>query len=97
MVASGIDVVRADGGLVHIRRAHDTDREALLALNARASDISIYYRFFALSRHMADAYVDRLLRPPDSDHQALVALVAGSWSAWPHSSGSAVPRPRSHC
>jgi acyl-CoA synthetase (NDP forming)/GNAT superfamily N-acetyltransferase len=91
MVASGVDVVRADGGLAHIRPVQDGDRQALLALNARVSDRSIYHRFFISSRHLADLYVNRLLRPMnterDSDcdakhqasakHQALVALVGG--------------------
>ena len=75
MVADGIDVVRADGGLVHIRPVQDGDREALLALNARVSDRSIYHRFFILSRHAADLYVDRLLRPVSSEHQALLAFI----------------------
>jgi acyl-CoA synthetase (NDP forming)/GNAT superfamily N-acetyltransferase len=77
MVAVGIDVVRADGGLVHIRPVRDGDRDALLALNDRVSDTSIYYRFFSLSRHTADIYLDRLLRPPDSEHESIVALVGG--------------------
>ncbi len=75
MVANEVDAVRADGGLVHIRPIQDGDHGGLLALNARASDQSIFNRFFSLSRHAADVYVDRLLRPPDADHQALVAFV----------------------
>ena len=74
MASYEIDAVRADGGLVHIRPIEDGDRAALLALNARASDQSIFYRFFTLSRHAADAYVDRLLRPESDEHKALVAL-----------------------
>ncbi len=75
MPSNDIDAVRADGGLVHIRPVQEGDRKALLALNERASDQSIFYRFFTLSRHAADDYVERLLRPASIEHQALVALV----------------------
>ena len=75
MPSNDIDAVRADGGLVHIRPVREGDRKALLALNERASDQSIFYRFFTLSRHAADDYVERLLRPASVEHQALVALV----------------------
>ena len=75
MPSNDIDAVRADGGLVHIRPVQEADRKALLALNERASDQSIFYRFFTLSRHAADDYVARLLRPASIEHQALVALV----------------------
>ena len=38
------DAVRTDGGLVHIRPAVPVDEAALLALDHRVSDRSIYYR-----------------------------------------------------
>jgi RimJ/RimL family protein N-acetyltransferase len=63
--------------MVCIRALEDTDRGALLALNEHVSDGSLYRRFFFVSRHAADAYVDRLLRPTTADHQALVGLVDG--------------------
>jgi acetyl coenzyme A synthetase (ADP forming)-like protein len=72
---SEYDAVRTDGGLVHIRPAVPADEAALKALDHRASDRSIYYRFFTVNRHAADTYVDRLLRPSSADHHALVALV----------------------
>ena len=75
--SSEYDAVRADGGLVHIRPAVPADKAALIALDHRASDRSIYYRFFTVSRHAADTYVDRLLRPSSADHRALVALIGG--------------------
>ncbi len=77
MVGNDVVAVRADGGLVHIRPAQADDRKALRALNERASDQSIFYRFFTLSRHAADAYVERLLRPASVEHQVLVALIGG--------------------
>jgi acetyl coenzyme A synthetase (ADP forming)-like protein len=70
-----VDALRSDGGLVHLRPVKENDREGLLRLHARASDESIYYRFFTVSRHAADAYLERLLGPADGEHQALVALV----------------------
>ena len=78
MVAIGIDVVRADGGLVHIQPVGDGDRKALLALNDRISDASLYHRFLTMSRDTADVYLDRLLRPSDSERETLVALVGGT-------------------
>jgi acyl-CoA synthetase (NDP forming)/GNAT superfamily N-acetyltransferase len=71
----GVDAVRADGGLVHIRPVRVTDRAALRALNANASDRAIYLRFFSANRGTADVYLDALLRPAAAQHQALVAIV----------------------
>ncbi|MEJ7772332.1 MAG: GNAT family N-acetyltransferase [Geodermatophilaceae bacterium] len=71
----GVYAVRADGGLVQIRPARPDDREALIRLNARSSDRSLYLRFFAVNRPAADSYVDFELRPPDDDHAALVAMI----------------------
>jgi acyl-CoA synthetase (NDP forming)/RimJ/RimL family protein N-acetyltransferase len=74
---SEYDAVRTDGGLVHIRPAVPTDEAALIALDHRASDRSIYYRFFSINRHAADTYAHRLLRPSSDGHRALIALVDG--------------------
>ena len=69
--------LRTGGGLVQLRPVKESDREALLALHARASDESIYYRFFSVGRHAADVYLKRLLRTAGVEQQALVALVGG--------------------
>jgi acyl-CoA synthetase (NDP forming)/GNAT superfamily N-acetyltransferase len=70
------DAIRSDGGLVHIRTACADDLDGLRALHARASDRSIYLRFFSLSRVTADEYVAHLLlRPSGRDRQVLVATV----------------------
>jgi acyl-CoA synthetase (NDP forming)/GNAT superfamily N-acetyltransferase len=74
-IGTGVDAIRVDGGLIHLRPPGPGDRAGLLALNAGVSDQSIYNRFFILDRHVADAYVDRLLRPPDDDHEALLAFI----------------------
>jgi hypothetical protein len=55
------DAVLADGSLVHIRPPVTTDRAALLALHARLSERSSYFRYFSLSRHAGEAHVDHLL------------------------------------
>jgi acetyl coenzyme A synthetase (ADP forming)-like protein len=70
----GVDAVRSDGGLVHIRSIRADDRAELLALDRRLSDRSIYLRFFSIGRHAADVFVDKLLRPPNDDQHALVAV-----------------------
>jgi acetyl coenzyme A synthetase (ADP forming)-like protein len=75
MTTDEVDAVRSDGGLVRIRSIRSTDRDELLALDERVSERSIYLRFFTIGRHTADAYVERLLRPPDDDHHALVAVI----------------------
>ena len=70
-----LDAVRTDGGLIHLRPVRESDRDALQDLNKRASDRSIYLRFFSLSRYAADSYLDTLLRPASADHQALAACL----------------------
>jgi len=65
--------LRTGGGLVQLRPVKESDREALLALHARASDESIYYRFFSVGRHAAD------VRP-------WWHLSAATWSEWPATS-----------
>lgn len=72
-----IDAVRADGGLVHIRPVDATDKEQIDGLDERVSDRAIYLRFFSVSRHTARVYLDRLIRPPDPTHSALIATVDG--------------------
>ncbi len=69
------DALAANGTIVHLRSVRPTDRDALLALNAAASDRSIYLRFFAANRLAADSYVDVLLEPAGPTHHALVAEI----------------------
>ncbi len=71
----GIDALRSDGGLIHIRPVVPGDRDELVALDERVSLRSIYLRFFSGSRHTADVYLPALLEPPSPDHRALVATV----------------------
>ena len=66
-----------DGRSVRIRTVFPADRDALLALNAAASDRSIYLRFFTANRRAADNYLDVLTRPSGPDHHALLAELEG--------------------
>jgi GNAT superfamily N-acetyltransferase len=76
-MAIDLDPARTAADLVQIRALEFADRDALLALDDHVSDRSLYRRFFIVSRHAADVYVDQLLRPCSADHQALVGLVDG--------------------
>jgi acyl-CoA synthetase (NDP forming)/GNAT superfamily N-acetyltransferase len=73
----GVDAIRADGGLVHIRKVNPADGNGIRALHARASDRSIYLRFFSISRATAESHVATLIRPSARDHHALAACVRG--------------------
>ncbi|HEY5150834.1 MAG TPA: hypothetical protein VIJ23_13650 [Mycobacterium sp.] len=65
----GVDAVRADGGLVHIRPFAASDADALRALHARVSDRSMYLRFFGLGRPAGEKYVTLLMRPASPSHR----------------------------
>jgi len=65
----------ADGRPLHVRSVQPEDEPGLLALNAAASDRSIYLRFFAANRQAADRYVSTELKAPGPDHHALLAEV----------------------
>jgi GNAT superfamily N-acetyltransferase len=74
----GVDAIRADGGLVHIRTLTPADGDGIRALHDRASDRSIYLRFFSASRATAESYISTLTRPSARDHHALAACVHGA-------------------
>ena len=74
---NGVDAVRADGGLVHIRTVTASDLVGLRALHAHASDRSIYLRFFSRSRAAAEDYLATLIQPSSRDQHALVACIRG--------------------
>jgi len=76
----GVDAVRADGGLVHIRPFAASDADALRALHSRVSDRSMYLRFAAgglIGVSFLGATIDRMTSPPATT----VWSVAGSRSA----------------
>ena len=69
-----MEALTTQGRIVRIRPVVEADAAALRALNKRTSDLSLYLRFFSLNRRVADLHVAAVVRPPDPDHQALVAL-----------------------
>ena len=75
LTPAGIDALRADGGMVHIRPATVDDMAALQDLHARASDRSIYLRFFSANRRAVPEYVAGLARKNDRDHYTLIAVI----------------------
>ncbi len=75
--AGGIDAVRTDGGLVHIRPVQPEDIEPLLNLHDGVSERSRYLRFFSFSRNSAVAYVRLLVQPASDRHVALCAWIDG--------------------
>lgn len=65
----GVDAVRSDGGLIHIRTVTTADHDKLQSLHEHASDRSIFLRFFSLSRATAKDYLNKLLeRSARADH-----------------------------
>ncbi|MBN9620818.1 MAG: hypothetical protein J0H43_13980, partial [Actinobacteria bacterium] len=58
-----VDSLTADGRIVHVRALGPCDLEQLVALHERASDRSIYLRFFNLNRSSALAYAQHLVDP----------------------------------
>ena len=69
------DAVLSDGSLVHIRPPVTGDRAALLALHARLSERSSYFRYFSLSRQAGEAHVGHLLDEGDDTLDSLLALI----------------------
>lgn len=72
----GSEALTTQGRIVRIRPVTAADTPDLLELNSRTTDRSLYQRFFAVNRRVADAYVERLVRPRGADHEALVAILA---------------------
>ena len=78
MPRPGVDVVRSDGGLAHLRPAEDSDRASLLALFESCSGRSLYYRFFSLNRSAIFQSVDRLVGTSAANGRVLLATVGGT-------------------
>jgi predicted CoA-binding protein/GNAT superfamily N-acetyltransferase len=69
------DVVLADGGTVHVRPIRPSDRARLVAMHARLSPQSIYYRYFSPKPRLTDKELDRFTTVDFVDRVALVALL----------------------
>ncbi|MGH3483698.1 MAG: GNAT family N-acetyltransferase [Nocardioidaceae bacterium] len=72
-----VEVLLADGSIATVRGFGPEDAGATRDLHRRASDVSIYRRFFALDRRSGDRYVDHLLAAGPDDTVALVAELQG--------------------
>ena len=68
------DALISDGRIVHLRDIGPGDHDELIALHARASDHSIYLRYFSGNRSSADQYIARLASPHDAKHHAIGAF-----------------------
>jgi hypothetical protein len=69
----GVDVLTADGGIVRIRPVRQDDQPGLSALYDRASDESLYRRFFVGGRRGPAADIERVTRTDGPGHAALLA------------------------
>ncbi|MGA5298297.1 GNAT family N-acetyltransferase [Nucisporomicrobium flavum] len=72
------DALTSDGGIVTIRPVADGDRPELSRLFGESSEDNLRLRFFCLpSAATISAEIDRLCRPGDERHLAVVATEAG--------------------
>jgi len=71
------DALTLDGGVVRLRAVRPDDAAALTDLHKRAGQNSLRLRFFTISRASVDREVQRLIRPPDPDHVAVLAEEGG--------------------
>jgi GNAT superfamily N-acetyltransferase len=76
--ADGSASADVHGRVIRIRPLEAQDHDALIAMNSRSSDRSLYRRFFTANRNAADSYIERLLKLPVSSRQALVAVADGA-------------------
>jgi acyl-CoA synthetase (NDP forming)/ribosomal protein S18 acetylase RimI-like enzyme len=72
----GTDAVLVGGGLVNIRPIRASDLPGLHDLHSRASDGSMYRRYFSLNREAGDRYLSSLVASGPPQHHALVASAA---------------------
>src|SRR5262249_49184948 len=63
-----------NGGQVEIRALRPSDRSALLGAVARASDQSLYRRFFGVRREFSDAQVAAFVNVDFNEQVALLAV-----------------------
>src|SRR4051794_11484940 len=72
-----VDALTMQGRIVHVRPVRPDDETAIRDLHHRVSSNSRYMRFFSAGA-APQSEVRRLIRPPDSDHLALVVEDAGT-------------------
>jgi acyl-CoA synthetase (NDP forming)/GNAT superfamily N-acetyltransferase len=69
----GVYALLTDGTTVLIRPAGPDDKAAVRQLHAQMSPANAYLRFFSISPLAADREAERVCRPADHDHAALLA------------------------
>ena len=77
MAGAGTYALLTDGSTVEIRPASPADAGAVQAMHAQMSPGNLYLRFFSLSPHSARREAERVTRPPDAYHAALLAWLGG--------------------
>ena len=65
----------ADGTTVEIRQASPDDIEAVTRFHEDMSKDNLYMRFFSMSKRAGGQEAQRVCRPADADHAALLALL----------------------
>ncbi|MCQ4084806.1 GNAT family N-acetyltransferase [Streptomyces sp. RB6PN25] len=63
----------ADGTTIEIRPVEPDDLKMVRRFNRAMSPDNLYLRFFSISRRAAEQEAQRVCRPPDPDHVALLA------------------------
>ena len=77
MAGAGTYALLTDGSTVEIRPAAPEDGQAVQAMHAGMSPDNLYLRFFSLSPRSAGREAQRVTRPPDAYHAALLAWLDG--------------------
>jgi len=67
----------ADGSTVEIQQAGPQDADDVRAMHQHLSQANSYLRFFSFSPQAAEREAQRLCRPPDGSHAALLARLSG--------------------
>ncbi|MBO0832021.1 MAG: GNAT family N-acetyltransferase, partial [Actinobacteria bacterium] len=67
----------ADGSTVEIAEATPSDAADVQDMHERLSPENSYFRFFSMSRRAPEREAQRLCRPPDAEHAALLARLGG--------------------
>jgi acyl-CoA synthetase (NDP forming)/RimJ/RimL family protein N-acetyltransferase len=73
--ADGVYALLTDGTTVLIRPAGPRDADAVRQMHAQMSPSNIYLRFFSMSPQAAEREAQRVTRPADPDHCALLAWI----------------------
>jgi acyl-CoA synthetase (NDP forming)/RimJ/RimL family protein N-acetyltransferase len=77
ITSDDVDTLASDGRIVHIRDIRPDDLDELVALNDRASDRSIYFRYFSPNREAAERYVTKVSESVEAERRALGAFEQG--------------------